>query len=556
MKKLTLTLVVIVASAFAAYFFYSPVSKVAERFEDQSQQLVNPASADVPVASEIAATAPVISAECSMGQTENNEASLRKLKQEELVVRADIFRFINDLPAKPYQKEQVLQSLGQGFSIEDYRKQMSWHKDVYFSDLAPVEGTLDMIPISDSIRFSLLLNDQQWPEILQFVKDKNMTSQTVVDGLSVLSTILAVQPQLDIGWLKSFIELGLQPTTADVRAAIDSGYSAAVLVFLTQKLATAKDKVWYQQYAKFNLLTYAASKGHYEFALHLHTSYGVALFVEHDYTVLDFIDYTTASDDPYVTQLIEIALKQQVQPLRQNSGPVIHRYLTQRGQVQLAEQASYLLQNEWKMSLNDLDEAKLNSEQKLRVQQLTERLVLLQHKITDMTGAAKHCALEPAGADYAKTAASPDILATDVRTSQNHHAGSDRIRQLTPEQAQLMIELAEATDEANRGHYEQALAMIDGVVNKTGDKELYSGFISIAATANYPIAVIEKALNQGGKLSKNAIFSFIINSNLEGIDLYKRHHSIDAARNFKGQTPLAFALQRKAKEDVLAKLQE
>jgi hypothetical protein len=433
---------------------------------------------------------------------------------------------------------------------------MSWHKDFYFSDLPPVKGKPDMIPISDSLRFSLLLKDQQWPEILQFVKDKNMTSQAVVDGLSVLSTILAVEPKLDIGRLKSFIESGLQPTTADVRAAMDAGYSAAVLVFLTEKLATTKDKVWYQQYAKFNLLTYAASKGHYEFALHLHTSYGIALFVEHDYTVLDFIDYTTASDDPYVTQLIEIALKQQVQPLRQESGPAIHSYLTQQGLDQLAEQASYLLQNEWKMSLNDLDEAKLNSEQKLRVQELTERLVLLQHKITDLTGAAKHCALEPAEADYAKTAASPDSLTTDVRTSQNRHAVSDLIRQVTPEQAQLMIEMAEATDEANRGHYEQALAMIDGLVNKTGDKELYTGFISIAVHANYPIAVIDKALNQGGKLSKNAIFPFISNGNLEGIEFYKRHHNISAARSFKGQTPLAFALQRKAKEEVLAKLQE
>lgn len=556
MKKLTLTLVVSVAVAFAAYFFYSPVSKVPERPEDQSQQLVNPASADVPVASEIAATAPVSSAECSVEQTEKNEASLRKLKQEELVVRADIFRFINDLPAKPYQKEQVLQSLGQGFSIEDYRKQMSWHKDFYFSDLPPVEGKLDIIPISDSLRFSLLLKDQQWPEILQFVKDKNMTSQTVVDGLSVLSTILSVQPQLDIGWLKSFIELGLQPTTADVRAAIDSGYSAAVLVFLTEKLATTKDKVWYQQYAKFNLLTYAASKRHYEFALHLHTSYGIALFVEHDYTVLDFIDYSTASDDPHVTQLIEIALKQQVQPLRQESGPAIHSYLSQQGLDQLAEQASYLLQNEWKMSLNDMEEAKLSAEQKLRFQQLTERLVLLQRKITDLTDAVKHCALEPAEADDAKTAASPAIPTTDVRTSQNRHAVSDLIRQVTPEQAQLMIEMAEAIDEANRGHYEQALAMIDGLVNKTGDKELYSGFISIAVNANYPIAVIDKALNQGGKLSKNTIFPFISNGNLEGIELYKRHHNINAARSFKGQTPLAFALQLKAKEEVLAKLKE
>jgi hypothetical protein len=43
---------------------------------------------------------------------------------------------------------------------------------------------------------------------------------------------------------------------------------------------------------------------------------------------------------------------------------------------------------------------------------------------------------------------------------------------------------------------------------------------------------------------------------LEGIELYKRHHSISAARSFKGQTPLAFALQLKAKEEVLAKLQE
>jgi hypothetical protein len=556
MKKLTLTLLVIVAAAFAAYFFYNPVSKVPERPEDQSLQLVNPASADVPVASEIAATAPVSGAECSVEQTENNEASLRKLKQEELVVRADMFRFIKDLPVKPYQKEQVLQSLGQGFSIEDYRKQMSWHKDFYFSDLPPVEGKLDIIPVSDSLRFSLLLKDQQWPEILQFVKDKNMTSQTVVDGLSVLSTILAVQPQLDIGWLKSFIELGLQPTTADVRAAIDSGYSAAVLVFLTEKLATTKDKVWYQQYAKFNLLTYAASKRHYEFALHLHTSYGIALFVEHDYTVLDFIDYSTASDDPYVTQLIEIALKQQVQPLRLESGPAIHSYLSQQGLDQLAEQASYLLQNEWKMSLNDMEEAKLSAEQKLRFQQLTERLALLQRKITDLTDAVKHCALKPAEADDAKTAASPASPTTDVRTSQNRHAVSDLIRQVTPEQAQLMIEMAEATDEANRGHYEQALAMIDGLVNKTGDKELYSGFISIAVNANYPITVIDKALNQGGKLSKNAIFSFITNGNLEGIELYKRHHSISAARSVRGQTPLAFALQLKAKEEVLAKLKE
>lgn len=556
MKKLTLTFVVIVAAAFAAYFFYSPVSAVPELHEDQSLEIVKPASADVPVASENIATAPLSSAECSVEQTENNEALLRKLKREEQVVRADIFRFIKDLPVKAYQKEQVLQSMGKGFSIEDYRKQISWHKDSYFSDLPPVEGKLDIIPISDSLRFSLLLKDQDWPEILQFVKNKNMTSQTVVDGLSVLSTILAVEPQLDIGWLKSFIELGLQPTTADVRAAIDSGYSAGALVFLTEKLATAKDKVWYQQYAKFNLLTYAASKGHYEFALHLYTNYGVALFVEHDYTVLDFIDYAVASGDPYVTQLIEIALKQQVQPLRLDSGPAIHSYLTQRGQVQLAEQASYLLQNEWKMSLNDIDETKLSAEQKLRFQQLIERQILLQRNITDLTGTVKHCALEPADVDYAKTTAGPDSPNADARTSKNRHAVSDLIRQVTPEQAQLMIEMAEATDEAKRGHYEQALAIIDGLVNKTGDKELYTGFISIAANANYPIAVIDKALNQGGKLSKNTIFPFIANGNLEGIELYKRHHSLSAARNFKGQTPLAFALQRKAKEEVLVKLRE
>lgn len=183
-------------------------------------------------------------------------------------------------------------------------------------------------------------------------------------------------------------------------------------------------------------------------------------------------------------------------------------------------------------------------------------LVLLQLKIKELTDAVKQCALEPAEADYAKNAASPDSSTPDVRISQSRHAGSDLIRQVTPEQAQLMIEMAEATDEANRGHYEQALAMIDGVVNKTGDKELYSGFISIAANANYPIAVIDKALNKGGKLSENAIFSFITNGNLEGIELYKRHHNISAARSFKGQTPLAFALQRRAKEEVLAKLKE
>lgn len=493
--------------------------------------------------------------ECSANEGAEMETLLRRLTTEESNVRAQIFIFISNLHVKSYIKEQLLQSFGVPFSMEDYRKQSSWHKDFSFSDLAPVEGELDLISVSDSIRFSLLIKEQDLQQLSTFIQDKNMTSRSVLDGVSILSNLLKMEQQLDVGWLKSFIDMGLQPTIADLRTAIDQGYSAEVIMFLVDKSVSHKDKIWYQDYVKFNMLTYAASKGQYEVALQLYTKYGVALSVEHDYTVLDFINYSAVSSDVYAAELIEIALEEKVKPYSSQTQFAIKNYLKGAGLSHLSEQSGYIFVSTKDVTINDIEDPKFTLEKRQRFNQLIDRIFELQDEINLLTNSLKHCTVKNASmTSYSDADTNSNSVNQQSIATRKIPNTKDSIQQATPEDAVLIKEVAFAMEEAESGNFEGALAIIDRIANQTGDETLYTGFISIAANANYPIEVIDRALNKGGDLQKNTIFTFIANSNLDGIELYKRYHSIHSVKDLKGRTPLEFALQRKSNENVISKL--
>ncbi len=483
------------------------------------------------------------------------EALLRRFTTEESTVRAQIFRIVKDLHIEPYTKEQFLQSLRVPFSIDDYRKQSSWHKDFSFSDLPPVEGKLDIIPVSDSIHLSLLLKEQNLQQLSEFIQVKKITSHSVADGLSILSNILMMDQQIDIGWLKTLIDLGLQPNTADIRTAIDLGYPSESILFLIDKSEGFNSRLWYQDYAKFNMLTYAANKAQYEVALQLYTKYGLALSVEHDYTVLDFIDYSAISDNIHAAELIEVALKEKVKPYKNQSILSLKNYIKDKGFSHLNEQTDYMSLTTTELTINDIDDPKFTSEKRQLFSQLIDRIYVLQGEISLLTDSLTNCAVKNSSvADHSKTDSGLIVINPRGNSVKKIAGTSDPIRQATPEEAILMKEVALAMNEAEIGNFDDALTMIDRIANQTGENALYTGFISIAVNANYPIDVIHKALNKGGVLQKNTIFTFITNNNLEGIELYKLHHDINLVKDLKGRTPLEFALHKKSNEKLTSKL--
>jgi hypothetical protein len=554
MNKITIAIVGVLSAASAAYFFSRPSSvesaQPTDVIEHRLEQRVNDVSA-----SGSTATLTQTVTECNVTQKVEMEALLRRFMTEESIIRTQIFRIIKDLHIEPYKKELFLQSLRVPFSIDDYRKQTSWHKDFSFSDLPPVEGKLDIIPVSDSIHLSLLLKEQNLQQLAKFIQDKKITSHSVADGLSILSNILKMEQQIDVGWLKSLTDLGLQPNIADIRTAIDLGYPTEVILFLFGKSEGSSSKLWYQDYAKFNILTYAASKAQYEVALQLYKNYGVALSVKHDYTVLDFINYSAITGNVYAAELIEVALKEKVTPYNSKNILAIKNYLKDQGSSHLKELSGYMSLSTNELTINHIDDPKFTSEKRQRFSQLMDRIFVLQGEIKLLTDSLTHCAVKNAAVtDHSKTDTRPIVINPQVNTSQTSKVTSDPIRQATTEEAILMKEVALAIGEAESGNFDEALTIIDRIANQTGDKALYTGFISIAVNANYPVELIHKALNKGGELPKSTIFTFITNSNLDGIELYKFHHDIHLVKDLKGRTPLEFALQRKSNEKVTSKL--
>jgi len=554
MNKITIAIVSFLSAASAAYFFYSsspvesaqPVNEIKYRLEQREND---------ESASGSTATLVQPAMECNVTQKVKMEALLRRFTTEESTVRAQIFRIVKDLHIEPYTKEQFLQSLRVPFSIDDYRKQSSWHKDFSFSDLPPVEGKLDIIPVSDSIHLSLLLKEQNLQQLSEFIQDKNITSHSVADGLSILSNILRMDQQIDIGWLKSLTDLGLQPNIADVRTAIDLGYPSEITLFLIDKSEGYSDRLWYQDYAKFNILTYAASKAQYEVALQLYTKYGLALSAEHDYTVLDFIDYSAISDNVHAAELIEVALKEKVRPYKNQSILWLKNHIKDNGLSHLNEQTDYMSLTTTELTINDIDDPKFTSEKRQRFSQLIDRIFILQGEISLLTDSLTNCAVKNASVtDHSKTGSGLIVINPQGNSEKKPAGTSDPIRQATPEEAILMKEVALAMEEAESGNFDDALTIIDRIANQTGEKALYTGFISIAVNANYPIDVIHKALNKGGVLQKNTIFTFITNNSPEGIELYKLHHDINLVKDLKGRTPLEFAFHKKSNEKVTSKL--
>ncbi|WP_462153005.1 hypothetical protein [Pseudoalteromonas xiamenensis] len=548
MNKTTIVILGVLSAALAAYYNYNPNLITTDKNKIELELSEVSLSSNNEIITQIAM-------ECNLTQKVKIEDSLKRLKIEESSITNEIFEIIKNLNIEKHKKEAFLQSLKIPFSTIDYRKQTSWHKDFSYSDLAPTEGKFELLSISDSIDFLLLIKEHNVLKLSDYIRDKSITSNSVIDGVSILSNILKMDPKIELGWLKSFIDLGLQPNIADVKTAIDFKHPAETILFLADKSASPKQTIWYQDYAKFNMLTYAVSKSQYDVALQLHERHGLALSVEHDYTVLDFINYSEISEDFYAAELIEIALKEKVMPYNRQTIFAVKDYLKNRELVHLLDQISYLSWTNEDLTVKDINDPKFTTIKRQRFNYLIDRISVLQGEILLLTDSLKNCVkIDTSLSDNPQIDTGQTFFNSTTDSAQTSKATLDPIMQASPEEVILIKEIALALDEADSGNFDGALAIIDRIANQTGDKSLYTGFISLAAIENYPIEVIHDALNKGGKLKDSTIFTFIINSNLEGIELYKLHHDINVVTDQKGRTPLDFAIHRKSSEKIVLKL--
>lgn len=484
-----------------------------------------------------------------------------RLQRDINVNSSGIYHLIQHAATSQVIKENYLESLGGNLSVHGFRASMP---RLSVDNVSSFKKMMDAIHI---IKITRLLTANDYNELDSYLNSNPAILNQTINSRSILSFAIAnVEKESgasDI--LRLLTSQGFTPSMLDLLTAIDAKKSTKFIDEIIRFMKLDLGGEFNIDNVLYNLATYSASKERYDYALHFYRVHGVGLAVNESYSVLDFINYETIDPSEQLKELILLAAQLDVYPARIVKVPAYLAYIKLHLPPDMLERldrhAVFKTDDEF------LREA-LDPERQAKLQELIRKGKSLNQQLDMLKPESRKChqpeLLESAGSGH-KSA----IAASDPSTKDEDgffFDGSLSQAEMLYKAALLVSdgEIADSivVDKSFRliieGEPEEGLSSLDNYLQaRSADEKskVYSSLLARCVREMKSAGAIQQLMERGAKMNEKAIFMFIINNNVQAVEVYKKYHDIRAARSVQGIAPLEYAIKMKADADLIARLQ-
>jgi len=174
------------------------------------------------------------------------------------------------------------------FSIYDYRLQKSDLPKEY-SALRAINGVIDIPDMSTSAKLTFLLLGKNYEGIIELINEKQVNSNTIVNGRSLISSIMISNVDVGLEFIYEIVNSDIEVNFSDLVNATLLGVDVGILRYLDENYYDDVTKVWENGFRRENLLMAAVGSSNIEAFFYWYNRGISSKPIEGDYGALDVL---------------------------------------------------------------------------------------------------------------------------------------------------------------------------------------------------------------------------------------------------------------------------
>lgn len=489
---------------------------------------------------------------------EGVSALLSRLKAELKNVNNSIYHLVNHAGIDMKNKEHIVNSLVGGLSVNDFRDY------IYGPSLNKIQQVNFVNNPEHLIKLSNMISAHDVDAIAAYYSANKSSFQNNKSEKSFYSFAISNMTNDEELFVmtKQLSSAGYSPTANDIATAIDLGKSIDFIDrFISRSKGNFENNFDFEGYS-FNLSAYSSKRGRYDLALHFYHAYGIQIQVDGEYGALDFIDFDLRNNVPEVQEIISLAVRMSKTPYDSSKKISMLNYLKRNGLlVSESYEEKFKTNYEINHNLADL----LDSEKMEKLNFFLDKSSLLNKQIEIAEIELKRCSPDAAiaesniGEEYLHNKENHEVEAnSEPSYSEKAKKIFDAINSLTTSKITDAYAVKKAFDYIEAGDVEVGISEIDSYLEgrpRSEKNKIYNNLMSLHVPGAKSATALRMLTDRGAEIKESTIFMFLVNENLDAIELYKEFHDIGKVKDARGLSPVDVAKRLKLDSSIISRLQ-